>query len=82
MKEPTVPGAEQFRNQATGIGQCRDASERTGACRAREIVETTDTKATPEQMKAAGFPPKSDDMLICERGPGYIYQTSLRHSQR
>lgn len=55
MKTPYVPDAERFRNQATGIGQTRGASERTGAIRSQRVVDG-EVCATPEQLSANGYP--------------------------
>ena len=41
--------AKRFRNQATGIGQTRSASERTGRCRSQEVIDC----APPAQRKVA-----------------------------
>lgn len=40
---------QQFRNQATGIGQTRSASERTGAMRSQRVIDA----APPAQRRVA-----------------------------
>jgi hypothetical protein len=57
-----IPDLQRFRNQCTGIGHTREASERTGAWRSRRVIDC----APPEQRKfAVGYPPPiSDDPCV------------------
>ncbi len=59
--------AQRYRNQATGIGQTRSASERTGACRSQCVIDA----APPAQLrvKDRSYPapgPKMVDGVLCD----------------
>ena len=75
MKERPTPDQQRFRNQCTGVGQTRSASEQTGARRAQRVIDA----APPEQRKAAiGYPdPTPAEYAVCP--PGQVArQTTLR----
>ena len=69
------PDEQRFRNQCTGIGQTRQASERTGANRSQCVIDS----APAEQRKLAiGYPePTPADYAMCEAG-SVPRQTTLR----
>lgn len=74
LKRP-IPDLTRFRNQATGIGQTRQASERTGASRSQRVIDC----APAEQRKfAVGYPePTPGEYAIA--APGTVpRQTTLR----
>lgn len=62
MKKCTIPNPQQFRNQATGIGQTRAASERTGAMRSACVSATI---PFGQRQHADGYPPSTDAMVAC-----------------
>jgi len=49
-KDRTPEEQRRFRNQATGIGETRSASERTGAMRSQAVIDA----APAAQQKCAG----------------------------
>lgn len=52
LKRP-IPDLSRFRDQCTGIGQTRQASERTGHARSQRVIDC----APAEQRKfAVGYP--------------------------
>jgi hypothetical protein len=65
LKRP-IPDLARFRDQATGIGQTRAASERTGHRRSQAVIDC----APAEQRKfAVGYPtPTPDDYAMCTGG--------------
>ena len=70
--------AKQFRNQATGIGQTRLASERTGARRSQCVAD-----AVPSMMRDCmdrSYPaPVAGGPTDCATGSGSVLvQTTLR----
>lgn len=63
----TAPGyatpPEQFRAQATGIGQTREASLHTGARRAQRVADCMTPAARAALPASSGYPPaRPDDM--------------------
>lgn len=71
----TPADPQRFRNQCTGIGQTRQASERTGARRSQAVIDC----APPEQRKlAVGYPePTPEEYAMA--APGNVpRQTTLR----
>lgn len=68
----------KFRNQATGIGQTRSASEGTGARRSQCVIDA----APAEQRKSAvGYPvPTPDDLGLLCPGGSMPLQTSLKRA--
>ena len=58
MKECNIPDPQRFRAQATGIGQTREASERTGMNRSAEVSEHM---PDAQRKHAVGYPPKMED---------------------
>ena len=59
--------ARRYRNQATGIGQCRSAAEMQGACRSQCVIDA----APQPQLKVAdrSYPapgPKMVDGVLCD----------------
>ncbi|MBX3603197.1 MAG: hypothetical protein KF863_21460 [Rubrivivax sp.] len=75
MKRRPVPDQQRFRNQATGIGQTRSASERTGAARSQAVID-----AAPKRQRrfAVGYPdPTPQEFTLCEPGQ-VLRQKTLR----
>jgi len=73
LKRP-LPDEARFRDQCTGIGQTRAASERTGHARSQRVIDC----APAEQRKfAVGYPaPTPDDYAMS--APGTVArQTTL-----
>ena len=75
--------ARRFRNQATGIGQTRAASEATGADRSQRVIDC----APPAQLPVAdrGYPPPSplwsnDQNCFLDRVTGLPVQENARFS--
>jgi hypothetical protein len=77
LKRP-LPDAPRFRNQCTGIGQSRMASERTGASRSQEVIAA----APPRQAafaKSCGYPEQLPENEWGGPKPGQVArQTTLR----
>lgn len=75
MKTMNPPSPQRFRNQATGIGQTRQASEQTGARRSQCVI---DCAPASQRKYALGYPtPTPDDYSMCK--PGQVMrQTTLR----
>jgi len=70
--------AQRYRNQATGIGQCRSAAEMTGACRSQCVIDA----APPAQLKLAdrSYPapgPKMVDGVLCDAITGLPWKPAL-----
>ena len=65
LKRP-IPDLARFRDQCTGIGQTRAASERTGHARSQCVIDC----APAEQRKfAVGYPaPTPDEYCLGMRG--------------
>lgn len=65
LKRP-IPDLARFRDQCTGIGQTRQASERTGHARSQCVIDC----APAEQRKfAVGYPePTPEDYAMCTAG--------------
>jgi len=65
LKRP-IPDLARFRDQCTGVGQTRAASERTGHRRSQCVIDC----APAEQRKfAVGYPePTPDDYAMCTSG--------------
>jgi hypothetical protein len=64
-----IPDLQRFRNQCTGIGHTREASERTGAWRSRRVIDC----APPEQRKfAVGYPQPISDAPCVGVGLGTL----------
>ena len=66
--------AKRYRNQATGIGQCREVSERLGACRSQCVIDA----APVEQLRVAdrSYPapgPKMIDGVMCDAITGKVW---------
>lgn len=74
LKRP-IPDLARFRDQCTGIGQTRAASERTGHARSQRVIDC----APPEQRKfAVGYPePTAEDYAYTALG-AVARQTTLR----
>jgi hypothetical protein len=57
MKARPIPDLARFRDQCTGIGQTRAASQSTGHRRSQKVIDC----APPAQAKlAVGYPPRSE----------------------
>lgn len=71
----TIPSAQRFRAQATGIGQTRQASERTGLARSQCVIDCAPAK---QRAHAIGYPaPTPEEYTSC--APGSVpRQTTLR----
>lgn len=70
--------AQRYRNQATGIGQTRSASERTGACRSACVIDA----APPAQLKVRdrSYPapgPKMVGGVLCDAITGKRWKPAL-----
>lgn len=65
LKRP-IPDLSRFRDQCTGIGQTRAASERTGHRRSQAVIDC----APPEQRKfAVGYPtPTPEEYAVTSAG--------------
>ena len=50
---------EQFRAQATGVGQCRETSYLTGRMRAQRVVDSMTPEAHAAVPPAEGYPAKT-----------------------
>lgn len=73
-KRPT-PDLHRFRNQCTGIGQTRQASEMTGARRSQCVI---DCAPTAQRKHAVGYPtPTPAEYAMCKPGSA-PRQTTLR----
>lgn len=74
LKRP-IPDEQRFRNQCTGIGQTRQASERTGARRSQCVIDC----APAEQRKfAVGYPtPTPEEWSMC--APGTVPRQTTLH---
>jgi hypothetical protein len=71
----TPPDEQRFRNQCTGIGQTRQASEQTGARRSQRVIDC----APAEQRKFAVGYPTPTPAEYCLAAPGMVpRQTTLR----
>jgi len=57
---------QQFRAQATGIGQTRSASLMTGGMRAQRVVDQTDPACRAAIPSAEGFPSQTTDERLAE----------------
>lgn len=75
MKSRPVPDQQRFRDQCTGVGQTRLASERTGASRSQRVIDAT---PAAQRRHAVGYPtPTPAEYAMCE--PGMLpRQTTLR----
>lgn len=75
MLNRPIPDQARFRNQATGVGQTRAASERTGQARSQCVIDC----APKDQVKfAIGYPaPTPAEYAYCTQGT-VARQTTLR----
>lgn len=75
MLERPIPDLARFRNQCTGIGQTRQASERTGQRRSQAVIDC----APAEQRKfAVGYPePTPEDYAYTK--PGTVARQTTLH---
>lgn len=75
MNQRPIPDLGRFRDQCTGIGQTRAASERTGHNRAQRVIDCAPTEQRP---LAVGYPtPTPAEYAYTE--PGQVArQTTLR----
>lgn len=66
MNKRPIPDLARFRDQCTGIGQTRQASERTGHARSQCVIDC----APADQRKfAVGYPaPREDEYTMCTAG--------------
>lgn len=53
MKARPQPDQQRFRNQVTGVGQTRQASENTGARRSQVVIDASPKK---QRRHAVGYP--------------------------
>jgi hypothetical protein len=70
--------AKRYRNQATGIGQTRSASERTGACRSQCVIDA----APPAQLrvKDRSYPAPGPRLVggkLCDAVTGQAWKPAL-----
>jgi hypothetical protein len=79
-KFSTPEYSRRFRNQATGIGQSRSASEMTGAARSARVVDCGPSTVSKQVAEATGYPQPMPDSM-CGVAPMPM-QTSLRRAQR
>lgn len=71
----SIPDEQRARNQMSGIGQTRQASEQTGARRSQRVIDC----APPEQRKFAVGYPTPTPAEYCLAAPGMVpRQTTLR----
>ena len=71
LKRP-LPDAPRFRNQCTGIGQSREASERTGARRSQEVIDAA-PKPQRKFATSCGYPePEPDPADYFGRNSGLL----------
>lgn len=75
MEKRPIPDLARFRDQCTGIGQTRQASERTGHARSQRVIDC----APAEQRRfAVGYPEPTPEEY-CMAAPGTVpRQTTLR----
>lgn len=74
LKRP-IPDLARFRDQATGIGQTRAASERTGHARSQRVIDC----APAEQRKhAVGYPEPTPEEFAYPALGAVARQTTLR----
>lgn len=74
LKRP-IPDLARFRDQCTGIGQTRQASERTGHARSQCVIDS----APPEQRKnAVGYPAPTPEEYTCLH-PGTVPRQATLH---
>jgi hypothetical protein len=75
VKARPQPNQQIFRNQATGVGQTRKASEVTGASRSQRVIDASPKK---QRRHAVGYPaPTPDEFAFTP--PGQVArQTTLR----
>jgi hypothetical protein len=69
---------QQFRAQATGIGQTRAASLATGSARAQRVVDQTDPACMSVVPVAEGFPARSEYLTL----PSIAFPLSYNGSGR
>lgn len=75
MKTNTPPSPVRFRAQCTGIGQTRQASERTGLARSQCVIDCAPAK---QRAHAIGYPePTPQEYASCAAG-SVSRQTTLR----
>lgn len=75
MKTCTIPSAQRFRAQCTGIGQTRAASERTGLRRSQEVI---DASPVNQRKDAVGYPAPTPAEFACAQPGKLMRQTTLR----
>lgn len=74
---PTAVDPKQFRAQATGIGQQREASLYTGSMRAQRVVDMTDPACMAPVPENEGFPARTPEVpminiALLKRGRGSL----------
>lgn len=75
MNKRPIPDEARFRDQCTGIGQTRQASERTGHARSQRVI---DSAPADQRRFAVGYPaPTPSDVAYCALGT-IPRQTTLR----
>jgi hypothetical protein len=73
LKRP-IPDLARFRDQCTGIGQTRQASERTGHARSQRVIDC----APAEQRKfAVGYPEPTPEEYAYTAPGAVARQTTL-----
>jgi hypothetical protein len=74
LKRP-IPDLARFRDQCTGIGQTRAASERTGHRRSQAVIDC----APAEQRKFAVGYPEPTPAEYCTSTPGTVPRQTTLH---
>jgi hypothetical protein len=75
VKNRPIPDLARFRDQATGIGKTRQASEMTGHRRSQCVIDC----APADQRKfAVGYPPPTPEEYSCVPAGMAPRQTTLR----
>ncbi|MGE4074984.1 MAG: hypothetical protein AB7F22_05495 [Reyranella sp.] len=74
--KPRAIAPQNFRAQATGVGQTTRASRMTGAARAQRVADQIPAGCRACVPEAEGYPAASPAMPEMG-GPGAIYQTKV-----